>query len=216
MTVACVWVDGHVPFGAEYVSKLYAMARRFLSRPFRFVCVTDRGFMLPADIEIIEVPSPLRGIKGWWSKIALFHPRHGLTGRVLYLDLDTLVVGPLDAIADYPAPFALVPHAGTFNGKGRQRVVKRFNSSVMVWDVSDATARIARDWTPRVTRSLWGDQDWIGTVCPEAATMPAAWFPRLSEFPWPDIPADAKVVLAKKPKNADAVKSLAGFAEAWG
>jgi hypothetical protein len=48
--------------------------------------------------------------------------------------------------------------------------------------------------------------------------MPAEWFPRLSEVvgTWPAMEPDAKVVLCKKPKNAEAVKTLRGFAEVWG
>jgi hypothetical protein len=133
ITVACVWVKGHVPFTPNYVTKLQGMVSRHTSESVRFVCLTDRAYLLPKSVEKIAIALP-RGLKGWWSKVELFNPSHGLTGRVLYLDLDTILVGDLDPIIHYPAPMALAPHAGTFNGKDGLQVVKRFNSSVMVWD----------------------------------------------------------------------------------
>lgn len=214
LTVACVWVRGNVDYDVSYVTKLHGMVRRHLARPFRFVCLTDRPEELPEGIEGISI-TPFSGLFGWWSKVHLFNSAHGLTGRVLYLDLDTLVVNDLSPVVDFRAEFALVPHAGTFNGKNGLAVVKRFNSSVMVWEAGTQD-HIYHLWSRSIARSLWGDQDWIGLQCPNAATMPAEWFPRLSDVDWPNYPAEAKVVLCKKPKNTDAAKKLIGFAEAWG
>lgn len=213
ITVCCVWVRANVPYGVEYVLKLRAMVSRHLSRPHRFVCLTDRPEQLPTVDTVRIVPH--RSLFGWWAKIELFNKAHGFSGRMLYLDLDTLIVNDLAPIVDYPAEFALVPHAGTFNGKDGLTVVKKFNSSVMVWDAGSQNHVFDR-WESGVARTLWGDQDWMGVQCPDAAVMLASWFPRLSDVDWPAIPADAKVVLAKKPKNTVAAKTLVGFAEAWG
>jgi hypothetical protein len=213
LTVACVWVHGHLPYRVDYVTRLHAMARRWITRPFAFVCLTDMPDDVPKGVTAIPVPSP-GNLKGWWSKVELFAPRR-FGGRVLYLDLDTLIVAPLDPILDYPAQFALAPHAGTFNGKGGLQVVKRFNSSVMVWDAGTQDD-LFRHWSPSVAAVLWGDQDYIGLMSNDGVAMPAGWFPRLSEIAWPNVPESSKVVLCKKPKNLEAVKSLKGFAEAWG
>ena len=213
LTVACVWVQGHVPFTVEYVTKLHAMCHRWIDRPFRFVCFTDRPEMMPPGVHPIVIASPGK-LKGWWSKVELFNPNHHLTGRVLYLDLDTLIVNTLDAILDYPAPFALAPHAGTFNGKDGLQVVKRFNSSVMVWDAGTQD-HVWKNWTPKIAQRLHGDQDHIGEQCPFASAMPVEWFPRLSELGGSPPNAFARVVLAKKPKNAIAAEKWPWFREAW-
>jgi hypothetical protein len=219
LTVACVWVAGQVPYTVDYVTRLESMARRVIARPFSFVCLTDRpSRVLEADVEqrvsVIQIPKPSGGLFGWWSKVQLFNPYNELDDRrILYLDLDTLLVAPLDPIIDYPAPFALAPHAGTFQPKNGLQVVRRFNSSVMVWDAGHCD-RLFTAWSPAVAGRLWGDQDWIGEQMPDAAAMPLAWFPRLSEVhpPWP---ADAKVVLCKKPKNTEAAVRWPWFREAW-
>jgi hypothetical protein len=112
------------------------------------------------------------------------------------------------------APFALIPHAGRFQGMNGRRIVKRFNSSVMVFNAGEQ-AHLVERFTPDVPGELHGDQDWIGEQCPNAATMPLAWFPRLSEVQNGPVPDDAKVVLAKTPKNVVAAGRYPWVAHAW-
>lgn len=214
VTVACVLVRGHIDFTVDYVRRLRSMVDRHMDRPFRFACLTDRTqAQMPEGVEAIPI-SHSRRLKGWWAKINLWKP--GLfEGRVLYLDLDVLVVSSLAPIIDYPARLALVPDgAPNFQGKGDMRTVKRYNSSVMAWDAGVGTD-LFTEWTTVTARRLWGDQDLIGERLPNEATMPAEWFPRLSAVkpPWP---ADAKVILSKCPKNHIAAQRWPWFAEAWG
>lgn len=214
-TVVCVFVRGHVPFTSDYVRRLASMVRRWMDRPYRFVCLTDK--VRPdfgAGVEAISLPWS-GTLRGWWAKVSLFDPRIGLTGRVLYLDLDTLIVGRLAELLDVAAPFALCPHAGRFEGKDGLAVVKRFNSSVMVWNAGEQ-AELFERFTPDVADRLWGDQDWIGERCPEAATFPAAWVPRFSQLGPDGRPSpDARVVLMKTPKNVEASRRHRWVREAW-
>lgn len=224
LTVACVFVRGPYPYTADYVVRLERMVRRHLARPFHFVCLTDRASELPPDIDTIHIAS-LAGLvpdngAGYWNKLRLFDPEVGLTGRVLYLDLDSLVVAPLDPIVDYPAPLALTAdafvveraHLNT-DRKGR-RLVRRFNSSVMVWDGGTQSELWTR-WSPAIAQQLSTDQDWIGEQSEAAIGMPLEWFPRISRVqpPWP---AEAKVVLVKKPKNHIAAEQWPWFEPMWG
>lgn len=55
-------------------------------------------------IEAISLPEAW---PGWWSKICLWSPKVGLTGRTLYFDLDTVIVGSLDKIAALPHNFTM-------------------------------------------------------------------------------------------------------------
>jgi hypothetical protein len=45
--------------------------------------------------------------------------------------------------------------------------------------------------------------------------MPLAWFPRVSQIEDGPVPADAKVVLCKKPKNVIAARRWPWVQEAW-
>lgn len=218
LTVACVLVRGHVGFTPDYVLKLRSMASRALPE-HRFVCLTDQPGSLPG-IETIGVAPP-RDMYAWWAKVELFNPAHDALqqGRILYLDLDVLIVDDLSPVVNYSPGFAIVPDgAPNFVGKGDLKVVKQFNSSVMSWE-GGMYNDLYLDWRPDVARRLWGDQDWIGERLPNATKMPLSWFPRLSQvMQRRRVDArvnDAKVILCKKPKNADAAKQWPWFAKAW-
>jgi len=224
VTFACVWVQANVPYDVEYVRRLRRMVMRNYAFDHRFVCLTDRPGAVD-ECEAIAVPHP--GVMpGWWSKMELFNPRNGLEGRVVYLDLDSVVVDSIEVIAHYDSSFALVPHAGTFEGRGTRRVVKKYNSSVMVMDMGPNLHRLYELWTPNHVQSLWGDQDYIGMMMPNEDVMPAGWFPRVSELAdlrgantdsaLSELRSRAvKVVLSKKPKNEDAAMMHPWIKELW-
>lgn len=224
MTVACVFVKGPYPYTADYVVRLERMVRRHLSRPFRFVCFTDQPWLFSAPIETVPIAATLPGdprANGYWTKLHVFNPAHRLAGRVLFLDLDVLVVADLAPLVDYPAPFALCADemalerpAVAVDSIGRT-ILRRFNASAMVFE-GGTHADLWQAWTPDVTRRLQGDQDWYAERCPYAAAMPVEWFPRLSRIPGPPFAPEAKVVLSKKPKNAIAAKQFPWFEPLWG
>lgn len=229
LTVCCVFVKGPYPYTADYVVRLERMVRRYLARPIQFVCLVDQHTIRPVldsdtPIRVVQVDSvapyvPTNG-GGYWNKVRLFDPKLFTQGRVLYLDLDSLIVAPLDPIVDYPTPFGLtedafvVERAHLDTDRYGRKLVRRYNSSVMVWDAGHA-ADIWTSWTPAIAARLSTDQDWIGERHPEAAAIPLDWFPRISKVqpPWP---ADAKVVLVKKPKNHEAVTRWPWFEPLWG
>lgn len=221
MTVCCVFVQGPYPYTPDYVYRLARMVAKFLPGPYRFVCLTDRPELLPG-VETIRI-APTLGTPestGYWTKLRLFDPAIGFSGRVLFLDLDVLVVGDLTPIVEYPAALATTqdvlaaerPRTG-IDRFGRL-VIRQINTSVLVWDAGEATDVFAQ-WTPDISRLISTDQDWL-TICrPTVAAMPERWFPRLSRTspPWS---ADAVVVLCKKPKNHEAVKKWPWFDAMWG
>lgn len=219
LTVCCLFVRGEYPYTVEYVTRLRAMAERWIDRPFRFVCLTDQPEAMPPGVEPITIEK-LPGF-AYWSKLELFNPARRWTGRMLYLDLDSLLVSHLDRIIDVDAPFALIEDGPGVGRKSRARdgfdrlIVRRFNSSVMVWDGGTYT-HLYTTWTPAVAERLSGDQDWIGERAPEAKPLPAAWFPRISQIGPPPWPYVVKVILAKHPKNHEAVQRFPWVAPLWG
>lgn len=63
----------------------------------RVVCLTDQvSGWAPADLEQLPLT---RGWKGWWSKLELCAPEHDHLGDILFMDLDTVVVGDISKIA---------------------------------------------------------------------------------------------------------------------
>lgn len=92
MKVVCVLRSGgdYLP---EHVYRLQEGVARFLPGA-EFVCLSD----LALDCDRIAL---MQGWPGWWSKMELFAPRVG--GDLLYLDLDTVLVGDLAPLVEAAA-----------------------------------------------------------------------------------------------------------------
>lgn len=219
LTVTCLFVKGEYPYTAEYVERLYAGVKRHLDRPFLFTCLTDQPWLFSPPIETIPVQT-------WptdyacWTKLEVFNPAREWPGRVLCLDLDVLVVGDLAPVVDFPAAFTTIDdelqyeRPGIEGDRRGRRVLRRFNTSVMVLDRGFG-ASLYRDYAPSVSQRLSTDQDWLAEQLPPTEIMPAPWFPRLSRVGAPPFGPDVKVILAKKPKNVIAAAQLPWFNELW-
>jgi hypothetical protein len=93
-------------YGPEYVNILFDMVRRNLisGYPGRFVCLTDDPTGLVAGIETLPLPG---NIETWWGKLYMF--KRGLFAdgeRVIFMDLDTLIIGDLGPLVAYDGQFA--------------------------------------------------------------------------------------------------------------
>lgn len=105
LTVACVEVGNYCGRGAEYVLRLKRGVERHLALPHEFVCLTDNHVPVAADGILCQKAHP--SLTGWWAKLALFDPRR-FSGRVLYLDLDTIVEGDLAPLFAIDTRFAML------------------------------------------------------------------------------------------------------------
>ena len=147
LTVACVWWGDL--YGVEYVERLRDSVARHLTTPYDFVCLTDHD--VPDGV--FKIIPPKVG-PGWWQKVGLFR----LFGvRILYLDLNNVIVGSLDEVVRAQEPFCM---AENFLSKG----FAAHNSSVMLWTPTDRTYRIFTQFDDKVLDELHGDQDWIWRV----------------------------------------------------
>ncbi len=133
VTIACVNQGDYLGRGEDYVQRLQSMVSRHLRRPFDFVCITEA-----------------HGLTGWWTKIALFEPGR-FSGRVLYTDLDSVIVGDLEP---------LVANKGIVDLADWGWKTHTLCSCVMVWDAGEH-AEIFEKFTPEVPQQFRGDQDWI-------------------------------------------------------
>ena len=92
--------------GELYVNTLYRMVKRNLSFPFRFVCFSNnQRLVLENGIEQLPFYPP--SWKGCLPRLWMYNPEAGLEGQVLALDLDIIIVGPLDDIASYRGDFCV-------------------------------------------------------------------------------------------------------------
>lgn len=99
-------------YGADYVNRLYNMVERNTTLPFKFVCYTDNSEGLLPQIQARPLPEmdlpegPERG----WRKLSLFKKDIDLSGRVLFLDLDTVIVANIDDYFTIDGEFILIKH----------------------------------------------------------------------------------------------------------
>ena len=154
IVIACVLKRGKY-YNASWVRALKCGLERHVRRNYEFKVLTDFG-----DLGEWQIPLA-KGWSGWWSKLELFDGR--LTGRVLYLDLDTLVVGDLEDILNYDGDFAML------SDFYRPSLLQ---SGVMAFDAGGDTAH--RIWSTWI-RDPWGwmhrfrgDGEFIASVATDA------------------------------------------------
>lgn len=101
-------------YGPEYVNRLYAGVKRNLTRPFRFVCITDDPTGIRSEVDCVPLPEDPHVLDRPWPnifvKLCLFKDGFAnLVGPTLFLDIDLLVTGPLDKFFDYkPGEFCII------------------------------------------------------------------------------------------------------------
>lgn len=167
ITIACVMKSGGV-YDLEWVRRLQRGVLAHLSTDYRFVCLSDKPLVGVETIPLIH------DWKGWWSKIELFRP--GLfKGRVLYFDLDTIIVGDLASVANYPHHFTLAHEYYR---------PKHFCSTAMAWDATQSFGLYESfvqkpekhmrrcDVELRLAKKLIGDQAFIETHLDDIGLTP--------------------------------------------
>jgi hypothetical protein len=102
-TVICIrW---GTRYGVDYVNTLYSMVRRHTTRPLRFVCFTDQPAGLSPGIEAQPLPPvvlPPNRLWHTWRKVSLWQAAlPGVSGDVLFLDLDVVITGSIDDFFDF-------------------------------------------------------------------------------------------------------------------
>jgi hypothetical protein len=83
-------------YNPEWVDRLHRQVVRHwpVGRALRFICLSDAKWTAPYSI----VPL-IHNWPGWWSKIEMFNPVGFCKGHSLYLDLDTIIEGPMLQLA---------------------------------------------------------------------------------------------------------------------
>lgn len=196
-------------YDEEWVRKMQRMVLRAVPSA-RFVCLTNVEI---ADVETISLECDL---PGWWSKIELFRPDLPVNGRLLYLDLDTLIVGDLSDLINFePTPAFMPPsyevHGGIASGKSD--VVDVYNSSVIVWDKGQGR-EFYQKFHPDRMKEFRGDQDWFGYVSDGYETLPPSWFSKLRHCQKGPSP-DHKIVLCMPWKNDQAAQHFEWVDRIW-
>lgn len=155
ITFVCLNAGNYCGRGAEYVNILSDMVRRNMpaNTPWRFVCLTDDPTGLAPEIQVLPLPGDL---ETWWGKLYLFKRDLFPDGtRMIFLDLDTVIVGSLGKILSYDGDIAILrdfyqPQRGA--------------PGVILW-LAGACSEIWEEWEARGRpRNPLGDLGWIESM----------------------------------------------------
>ena len=183
--------------------RLRNMVRRHLKTPHKFLLFTDQPLgLMDSTIEVRQLEDPALTNRSCFCRLRMFDPnwqkRNDIKGTILSLDLDLIIVAPIDDIVQISSSFKILKGVNAVNPNP-------FNASVMllqsgchreVWD--DFTIEKARQ-----TRyhEFPDDQGWIWHKLPDADGWKAGSESGIYGFQKPgwrtgsfDLPSDAKIV----------------------
>lgn len=213
LTVACVWIKSETYDSPVWVAKLANMVDRWLGlvyRPYRFVCITDQykdeSLKVFHGIEWVK-PSYAPAIhspKKWWYKLNIFNLE---ADRVLYLDLDTVIMGNLGELVSFPSDFVTAPSSG---------VPMRnhdFNTSVIVFDQDSLNAKLIRSMWPDFVpyAKFAGDQQWLSSLKMRVDLFPSRWIHKYLPGKGPYLPPEGTKVALMIQGGKNKVLAEAGY-----
>jgi hypothetical protein len=163
--VVLVWRESSV-YTLDYVCKMINTLRRNVEGVLHILVLTDRAgiytisncFLLLFDkgffphISLVETSCP--EWPGWWAKMEIFSPClfPKLFEQVVYMDLDTVITGPINDIFQIETDFMALEE-------------RPINSSIMIFKpekVSFLYEDMLRYWGNKRNKRFRGDQDLIG------------------------------------------------------
>ncbi|WP_315833903.1 hypothetical protein [Bradyrhizobium prioriisuperbiae] len=154
----CAWTWGD-KYGPEYIKRLAAGVARHLRQPFRFRVFTPQE----EDLHLTKIP-------GCFARLRMFdrswQAANEITNRLVCMDLDMVITGPLDDLFDRPEPFVILQGANQSNPCP-------FNGSVMMLRAG-AHPEVWSDFSVDAARgvpfdSFPDDQGWLAHKLPGAA-----------------------------------------------
>lgn len=215
LTVACVYWKGQFRgrenvYSEVWVERLKNMVSRNLSVKHRFVCLSN------VNVPCERIPL-IHDWQGWWSKIELFRP--GIfDDRVLYLDLDVIILKDLMPFFTYPYWFGIIGKDRQFTHRGKDGwEITMYNSSVMVFD-PDAVEDLYKEFseTPEQYMNYYrGDQDFIANQRPNLDIFPRHWVMKLRDCPGNVPTKNLKILLCMPGKNERVIRKYKWAKELW-
>lgn len=200
----CTWLWG-TKYSTMYVERLYRGLRQQLRQSFRFIVLTEnhRIANFTIGIERHAIPNPeLTTVKGCFVRLRMFDPVwqawHGISGKIVSIDLDAIVTGELDPLFDRDDSIVLLKGANAANPCP-------FNGSIYMFRAG-AHAELWTRFSLAAVKDIKqyefpDDQGWFWHMIPTAATWEVGVRSGIYAFrkpQWPrddHLPADARLVV---------------------
>jgi hypothetical protein len=179
-TIVCL--KQGIKYSAEYVNNLFAAVEMNVTVPYHLLCITDDPTGVDYPTKPIEGP-----YLGWWAKLSLFQRApYGLSGNILYLDLDTIVLKNIDSLVEYESDFCILRDFTRPDRYGSAVFKLTLTKYCQVWEGFNA------EHQERV--GIYGDQEWIWEKVPNADLWPKSWCVSYKEHCQNGVPPQAKLL----------------------
>jgi hypothetical protein len=151
LNIVMVQVNNYQGRGIEYANRLADQVRANLTVRHRIHCITDEA---ASEYYRVRCHPHDKALPGWWQKIRLFHPGLFKDGeRMLFLDLDTIIVRNIDFLAEFSSDFAILHDFWRPAGLGPAVMLWRAGYGGEIWQSFVDAGMPMKD--PR------GDQWWL-------------------------------------------------------
>jgi len=211
-------------WGSKYsdddVARLFAGLKRNVEQPF--------------NLKVMPIPTsdmPLTKIPGCFARLRLFDPEfqkaHGLTDRIVCIDLDVIVTGKMDVLLNRAEDFIVLGGANAVNKCPYNGSIwmLRAGAHANVWyEFSlEAAAEAMRKGGPTPMLEYPDDQGWFwhmfGNRAPTWKVGPQSGIYAYKKPGWPedsdDLPSDARLVVFPGWRSPARVKHLQWVKEHW-
>jgi hypothetical protein len=208
------------------VNRLYRALQRVSPGPFTLHCLTDDPEGIQPEVRVWPIPDlPVIGndvMNRGWRKLTLFSPamRGQIRGKVLYLDLDVILLESLEDFFRGDTPFAVIRDYKRF----RRRNLRTGNTSVFLYDAGRDYGVYDRliELGPDVRQRFRNEQEFLTDVMWRLGVL-AYWPPDwcvsykyhcVPAFPFslwrePSPPPGARIlVFHGRPKPAEALQGI--------
>jgi hypothetical protein len=210
-------------YPASEVNRLFLALQRVSTAPFTLHCLTDDPAGILPEVRVLPIPDlPVIGnavMNRGWRKLSLFAPqmRSLISGPVLYLDLDVILLQSLDGFFLADTPFAVIRDYKRL----RWRNHRTGNTSVFLYQADrdygvydrlieqgEGVRERFRNEQEFLTDVMWRQgllNYWPGAWCVSYKYHCVPAFP-VSLWREPSLPAGAKVIVFHgRPKPEEAV-----------
>lgn len=195
MICTWLWGDKYTPTD---VLKLRSGVKRHLRETHRFMVVTEReraADAFPRDLERHAIKDPeLLAHKGCFARLRMFdygwQQNRKIDDRLVCMDLDMIITGPLDPLFRRPETFVILGGANSVNPcpfNGSVMMVRAGHHGELWTDFSMEEA------TKIKYHEFPDDQGWIAHKLPNAATWPCGLRSGIYAFKKPGWPADNRL-----------------------
>jgi len=203
-------------YGAHYVNKLYSMVEKNLTLPYNFICITDDPEGIRPEVKTYPIPEikiPQKNDVSPWRKLLMFSKKIGdIKGKVLFLDLDIVIIDNIDCFFEYSNDFCIIEN-WTQKGRGIG------NSSVYAFEFGKYNFVLSEflENMDSILNKYDNEQIYLSKRIPVVKFWPETWCKSFKVhclpgglknlFFTPKIPEGAKIIVFHgNPKPSDAIE----------